>query len=96
MACASSGDGAANHEGISKAAEDYSTQGAGMRAMTWVRSARFEGWACSDCAWTFNPSGPPIGASLEEMKQNFERQRDKDFASHVCAKHPRTKSEKSS
>jgi hypothetical protein len=25
------------------------------------------------------------------MKENFERQRDKEFASHLCAQHPKTK-----
>jgi hypothetical protein len=26
------------------------------------------------------------------MKRNFERQRDKEYASHVCAEHPRPSS----
>lgn len=65
-----------------------------MRAMIWVASEKFEGWACSECAWTFNASGPPFGDSLDEMKQNFERRRDKGFASHVCARHPRAPAEK--
>jgi hypothetical protein len=25
------------------------------------------------------------------MKQNYERQRDKEYASHVCAQYPRVK-----
>jgi len=62
-----------------------------MTKMIVVKSVERVDWACSECAWTFNPSGPPLGASLDEMKQNFERQRDKEFASHVCAQHPRTK-----
>jgi rubredoxin len=62
-------------------------QRAAMRKMIWVESARSKGWACSECAWVFNPSDPPRGTSLDEMKQNFERQRDKEFASHVCAQH---------
>ena len=57
----------------------------------WVKTAHIEGWACSECAWVFTPSGPPRGETLDEMKQNFERQRDKEFASHVCAHHPRPK-----
>ena len=55
-----------------------------------VKSAHSELWACSRCSWAFKPSGPPHGTSLEEMMQNFERRRDKEFASHVCAGHPRT------
>ena len=66
-------------------------QGTPMRKMIWVKSAYEEGWGCSECAWVFNPSGPPVGKALDEMKQNYERQRDKDFAAHVCAEHPRIK-----
>jgi hypothetical protein len=67
-------------------------EGTFMRQMTYISIERSQTWACSDCAWTFNPSGPPRGNSLEEMKQNYERQRDKEYASHVCAEHPRAKS----
>jgi rubredoxin len=76
-----------------KQEEIVRVQGRAMKRMIWVKSAHSEVWACSECAWVFNPSGPPRGASLNEMKQNFERQRDKEFASHVCAQHPRTKSQ---
>ena len=65
-----------------------------MRNIIWVASADREGWACSECAWAFKPSGPPRGTSLDEMKQNFERQRDKEFSSHVCAQHPGAKGQK--
>lgn len=64
-----------------------------MRKMTWVKDERRENWACSDCAWIFNPSGPPVGLTLDEMKRNFESQRDKEFGSHVCVDHPRPKVE---
>jgi hypothetical protein len=30
------------------------------------------------------PVGPPIGNTLEEMKQNYEQQRDQEFVSHAC------------
>jgi hypothetical protein len=60
-----------------------------MRKMIWIKTARMESWACSACDWTFRPSGPPLGRDLEEMKQNFERQRDKEYASHVCADYPK-------
>jgi hypothetical protein len=49
------------------------------------------GWACSECAWQFNPSGKPAGNTLGEIKQNYERERDKEFESHVCAEHPKGK-----
>jgi hypothetical protein len=65
-----------------------------MRQMIWIEIARMETWACSECAWAFSPSGPPRGSSLDEMKQNYEHQRDKEFASHVCAEHARTKGAK--
>jgi len=67
---------------------------------TWYKAAmprelvQFEeqgviGWGCSACAWIFLPSGPPEGTSMEEMKRNFQLKRDKEFASHICAKHPK-------
>jgi hypothetical protein len=42
----------------------------------------------------FNPAGAPAGESLDEMKQKYEAQRDKEFAAHVCAEYPRTASPK--
>jgi hypothetical protein len=49
-----------------------------------VRSGEsFEGWGCSDCAWVFNPSGPPVGRSLDEMKRNYEMKLSEEFASHT-------------
>jgi rubredoxin len=63
-----------------------------MRQMMWIKTARMMAWACSECAWTFSPSGPPRGNSIDEMKENYERQRDKEYACHVCAEHPRAKS----
>jgi hypothetical protein len=65
-----------------------------MRKMIFVKSQRNESWACSDCAWVFNPLGPPLGNSLESMMRDFERQREKEFASHACAQYPKTKSPK--
>ena len=61
------------------------------RRLEWVERPNFQGWACTECAWVFNPSGPLVGGSIDEMKTLFGQQRDKEFASHVCADHPRTK-----
>lgn len=68
-----------------------------MKKMIWVKSEHSELWSCSRCAWAFKPSGPPRGTSLDEMMQNFERQRDQEFASHVCAdyREPKAKEGKS-
>jgi rubredoxin len=57
------------------------------RDLVWVKTGDFQGWACSECAWVFNPSAPPNGNTLEEMKQNYEQQRDQEFVSHVCKAH---------
>lgn len=62
-----------------------------MRNLIFVRSAERQAWGCSECAWVFNPSGPPRGFTLDQMKENFERQRDKEFVAHVCAQHPRSR-----
>jgi rubredoxin len=60
------------------------------RILVWVERPNFQGWACSECAWAFNPSGPPVDESIDDMKMHYEQQRDKEFKSHVCAEHPRT------
>jgi hypothetical protein len=59
------------------------------RKLVWTESSNFQGWACTECAWAFNASWPLVGTTIDEMKANFEEERDKEFASHVCAKHPR-------
>jgi hypothetical protein len=58
------------------------------RELVWIEEQRFWGWGCSKCAWIFNPLGSPTGSSLDEMMQNYKQQRDKEFASHICAGHP--------
>jgi hypothetical protein len=63
------------------------------RKLVWIEEQRFQGWGCSECAWVFNPSGPPTGESLDEMLQYYVQQRDADFADHFCAEHPRAKGE---
>jgi hypothetical protein len=32
----------------------------------------------------------PVGNTIAEIKQNYERQPDGEFEAHVCAKHPRS------
>jgi hypothetical protein len=61
------------------------------RKLVWVKNRKFQGWVCSECAWAFNPLGPLVGESIEEMKTHYEEQRDKEFRSHVCAEYPRAK-----
>jgi len=58
------------------------------REIVWVERERFEGWACSNCAWIFKGSGPLGEGSIEEMKRQYEADRDKAFRSHVCVEHP--------
>jgi rubredoxin len=59
------------------------------RKLAWVERQNFQGWACTECAWVFDPSGPLVGESIEDMKMQYEKERDKEFASHVCTEHPR-------
>jgi hypothetical protein len=59
------------------------------RKLVWAEKPRFHGWVCTECAWVFNPSWPLVGKTIDEMKTDFGQQRDKEFASHVCAEHPR-------
>jgi hypothetical protein len=58
-----------------------------MRQMVWVKTARVQSWGCSQCSWTFNPLGPPLGNGLDEMMQNYERQRDMEHLLHACVEH---------
>jgi len=60
-----------------------------QRELVWVEKDDFHGWVCSECAWKFKPSGVPTGNTIYEMKQEFERQRDNEFASHLCREHPK-------
>jgi len=59
------------------------------RELVWVEYQNLQGFGCSQCNWVFNPAGALVGESLQEMKQRYEAQRDKEFAAHVCAEHPR-------
>jgi hypothetical protein len=61
------------------------------REVVWFEGQGVAGWGCSECAWGFNSSGPPIGTTLEEMKRNYQMQLSEEFASHDCAEHLRVK-----
>lgn len=58
------------------------------RKLVWVESQNFQGWACSECAWVFDPLGPLVGESIDEMKMHYDLQRDKEFTFHACVEHP--------
>jgi hypothetical protein len=60
------------------------------RRLVPVETKNFQGWVCSECAWVFRPSGPLGGTSIDEMKTQFTQQRDKEFASHICEKYPKS------
>ena len=55
------------------------------RKLVWIESQDFEGFGCSQCQWVFNPAGPLVDRALDKMKEAYEVERDKAFASHVCA-----------
>jgi hypothetical protein len=59
------------------------------RKLLWIENLNFQGYGCSDCNWKFKPANALAGGSLDEMKQRYEAHRDKEFAAHVCVKHPR-------
>jgi hypothetical protein len=64
------------------------------RKLIWIEEESFLGWGCSECAWVFNASGSPAGNSLDEMKRNYERRRDEEFAAHACTEHPEPRRQK--
>lgn len=55
---------------------------------------RIQRWRCSDCAWVFVPSGPPVDNTNDEMVGNFVVKRDKEFKSHVCIKESRNQAQR--
>ena len=57
------------------------------RRLVWVEKPNFQRWTCSECNWTFNPSWPLVGKTIDEMKESFGQQLDKEFAAHFCAEH---------
>jgi len=59
------------------------------RKLVWIENQKFEGFGCSECNWMLKPFGTPVDESLDDMKQKYEDQCDKEFAAHVCVKHPR-------
>lgn len=63
------------------------------RELVWIDEQLFRGFACSKCAWRFQPSGSPTGKSFDEMMRNFESQRDEELSSHVCADFPKSHSQ---
>ena len=63
------------------------TEATMSRKMVRIDGQRFRGFGCSECGWRFKPSGTPTGTSFAEMLRNFELQRDREFASHVCGDH---------
>ena len=65
------------------------------RKLVWIENRKnFEGFGCSECNWVFRPLDVVVGKSLDEMKRKYEAQRDKEFAAHICAEHPRATSPK--
>ncbi|MBZ5600285.1 MAG: hypothetical protein LAN83_18420 [Acidobacteriia bacterium] len=54
------------------------------RWLTWVSDQRLQGWACSQCDWTF-----PIPSLLTdpEAKSAYDRLASVKFREHDCAAH---------
>jgi hypothetical protein len=54
------------------------------RLLTWVSDQRMQGWACSQCGWTF-----PIPSLLTdpEAKSAYDRLAKGKFQEHNCAEH---------
>jgi hypothetical protein len=59
------------------------------RKLVWVEKPNAQRWTCTECAWVFNASWPLVGKTIDEMKEEFRQQRDKEFAAHVCAEYPK-------
>ena len=64
------------------------------RDLAWIKTQNFVGYGCSECDWKYKPSGAIAGETLNEMKNKYEAERNKEFAAHVCVNHPRPKKPK--
>jgi hypothetical protein len=56
------------------------------RKLQWIESENFLGFGCSECDWKFRPSQHIKVGSLDEMKRQYEAEREKLFAAHTCVK----------
>ena len=55
------------------------------RQLTWIDDGKFEGWTCSECAWTY-----PIPELLAdpEAKAAYDRIASANFRKHACRATP--------
>ena len=60
------------------------------RKLVWIEQSHFRGFGCSECGWRFKSPDALTGTSFADMVRNFELQRDREFAVHVCLDHPKT------
>ena len=56
------------------------------RQLSWVDDGKFEGWTCSECAWTY--AIPELLAD-PEAKNAYDRLASASFAKHVCEALPK-------
>jgi hypothetical protein len=75
-------------------AQGQSSNAAMPRKLVWIESQNFRGFGCTECQWVFKPAGALVGTSLDQMKQTYEAECNKEFAPHACAKFPRAISPK--
>jgi hypothetical protein len=59
------------------------------RQLVWIEEPGFGGFGCSECGWRFEPSDASAGTTFEDLTVNLGLQLDQEFASHVCADHPK-------
>jgi len=48
-------------------------------------------WACSNCEWPFEANVPikTVDPYLDKAQEEYQRQRDQQFAAHACADYGR-------
>jgi hypothetical protein len=57
-----------------------------MPRRVWIENQKFAGFGCSECTWVFDPTGALVGKTLDQMKKEYEAERDRQFAAHACSK----------
>jgi len=61
------------------------------RSLVWIERPNLGGFGCSGCRWVFRSTSPFLGESIEQMKQLYNEECDKEFTAHTCSQFANTK-----
>jgi hypothetical protein len=59
------------------------------RKLVWRNRETFQGWACSQCSWEFEPSDLSFDELTDDNKRHYDRRCEDEFRQHLCYDSPR-------